>query len=579
MTGHRPARPEREVIASLAARQSYDQLMSEGPGENQEVKGETDLSFAGANVSAETVNDLLLSRSPVGTASFGGSRIDGEVLFKDMIVVGPADFSEAVFESVMNGETSFDGVIFHAFASFKDAIFKQRASFEGATFEGGVSFQGAKFLDQVYFENVRFLGDVSFADAELGTALFSGARFAGKVDLVGVKIGLVGFFNDAVFTQEQSFGPLSATYILFDGSSFAGTPRFEIAADSVSFAGAEFSNGAHLRIRFAAVDLDNVRSVSTVTLSAAQRPFSIPLEDGMRKDIPEIVVTRGAGNAHPELLSLQGVDGSWLRLIDVNLTHCTFQGAHAVDKILIEGRCTFPVTPVGWKTGRTWPGVWRWSTRRTLADEHAWRARRSNGSGWESLPLTPPWKDHSSRPERPMDANELVELYRNFRRAQEDHKNEPGAADFYYGEMEMRRNDKSAPLSERLILTLYWAMSGYGLRAFRALIWLVILIIGGTALFTLVGFGPTTAVVYEPLPSLSNTSASPSYIEVTREGTPPGWHAALDFSIESTTSLLRQPSNPPNLTSTGLAMEIALRIGGPALLGLAALGVRARVKR
>jgi hypothetical protein len=33
----------------------------------------------------------------------------------------------------------------------------------------------------------------------------------------------------------------------------------------------------------------------------------------------------------------------------------------------------------------------------------------------------------------------LAVLYRQLRKAQEDAKNEPGAADFYYGEMEMRR--------------------------------------------------------------------------------------------------------------------------------------------
>jgi hypothetical protein len=53
------------------------------------------------------------------------------------------------------------------------------------------------------------------------------------------------------------------------------------------------------------------------------------------------------------------------------------------------------------------------------------------------------------------------------RKSREDRKNEPGAADFYYGEMEMRRH--SARFWDRFIITLYWALSGYGLRASRAL--------------------------------------------------------------------------------------------------------------
>jgi hypothetical protein len=35
----------------------------------------------------------------------------------------------------------------------------------------------------------------------------------------------------------------------------------------------------------------------------------------------------------------------------------------------------------------------------------------------------------------------VAPLYRALRKAQEDAKDEPGAADFYYGEMEMRRQD------------------------------------------------------------------------------------------------------------------------------------------
>ncbi|MEC4576266.1 hypothetical protein [Streptomyces virginiae] len=57
--------------------------------------------------------------------------------------------------------------------------------------------------------------------------------------------------------------------------------------------------------------------------------------------------------------------------------------------------------------------------------------------------------------------------------AQPDARNEPDAADFCYGEMEMRRHDGDRPHSERLLLTLYWALSGCGLRAPRALAWLL----------------------------------------------------------------------------------------------------------
>ncbi|MFJ9589034.1 hypothetical protein [Streptomyces acidicola] len=59
------------------------------------------------------------------------------------------------------------------------------------------------------------------------------------------------------------------------------------------------------------------------------------------------------------------------------------------------------------------------------------------------------------------------------RKSLEDSKFEPGAADFSYGEMEMRRLDPSRPRDERSLITAYWALSGYGLRAPCALVWLL----------------------------------------------------------------------------------------------------------
>ncbi|GAA4977205.1 hypothetical protein [Streptomyces hyderabadensis] len=60
------------------------------------------------------------------------------------------------------------------------------------------------------------------------------------------------------------------------------------------------------------------------------------------------------------------------------------------------------------------------------------------------------------------------------RKAFEDGKNEPGAADFYYGECEMRRHDLTGTTKgERVLLRGYWLLSGYGLRASCAFTWLL----------------------------------------------------------------------------------------------------------
>ena len=72
----------------------------------------------------------------------------------------------------------------------------------------------------------------------------------------------------------------------------------------------------------------------------------------------------------------------------------------------------------------------------------------------------------------------------------------PGAADFYYGEMEMRPHSREFGIAERAIIWMYWLLSGYGLRASRAFGWLLILIIGSGIAMSYVGFaeGPATCL-------------------------------------------------------------------------------------
>ncbi|MEV0442980.1 hypothetical protein AB0I84_15695 [Streptomyces spectabilis] len=67
----------------------------------------------------------------------------------------------------------------------------------------------------------------------------------------------------------------------------------------------------------------------------------------------------------------------------------------------------------------------------------------------------------------------LAPVYRQLRKSFEDGRDEPGAADLYYDEMTMRRLDTTRPTAERALLAVYWAVSGYGLRASRALGWLL----------------------------------------------------------------------------------------------------------
>jgi hypothetical protein len=143
------------------------------------------------------------------------------------------------------------------------------------------------------------------------------------------------------------------------------------------------------------------------------------------------------------------------------------------------------------------------------------------------------------------DAERLAKIYRALRKGREDEGNAPGAGDFYYGEMEMRRHGQ-ASRPERLVIWLYWLVSGYGLRASRALVALGITVIAFAVALYLVG------------------------LESRDVGT------ALLQSVEGAT--LRS-GDRDLLTGSGQGLQVALRLLGPLFFGLALLALRGRVKR
>lgn len=146
-----------------------------------------------------------------------------------------------------------------------------------------------------------------------------------------------------------------------------------------------------------------------------------------------------------------------------------------------------------------------------MAEERLWRATRPKYSHWAD---TRPDKSAEVQPER------LAGLYRQLRKAQEYAKNEPGAADFYYGEMEMRRHAHTTPAAEHAIIWLYWLISGYGLRALRSLAALIV--VGVAVATTLVGWGFAGTTPPQQLTGTATTTPdSPSQISGTIRTTAP----------------------------------------------------------
>jgi hypothetical protein len=282
----------------------------------------------------------------------------------------------------------------------------------------------------------------------------------------------------------------------------------------------------------------------------------------------------------PRVVAVRRAKVAQLTVSGLDLSACRFAGAHGLDRLTIE-RARFAQPPEPKR--RLARG--RWTRRQTIAEEHHWRRDRSkDAQGWYGAQVRPPeWLEDT---ETPPDPGQIAAVYRALRKGFEDNRDEPGAGDFYYGEMEMRRaaarttaggERRATSLGERLVLWLYWLVAGYGLRTSRALIALAVTILIAAIPLAQWGIEPprtSTNVTSrlstqphgrKPTVSRENKSDSPSY------------GRAVLFATESSISLLRAPE--ANLTASGQTIEIMLRILGPLFFGLAILSLRSRVKR
>jgi hypothetical protein len=517
-----------------------------------------------------------------GPTSFRAARFDGDARFGNVQFLQDTAFGSAAFlgsawfgQTRFGGRASFAGTHFMEFAAFLGAQFKGEAEFVDARFDSRATFVQTRFIRRANFGQVSFEGRAAFDKSYFGgDALFGKVRFQrGATFLESEFIRDVEFtvtlsyadvrFNKAQFRQGGTLGPLLTEYLALDGATFKGPMLIEVNASRMSCLGTRFSEGVTLRVRYAEIAMDGSVLGELSTIAFARGPFRAGPQEFNSELVPEPF---DANRVRPRLLSLRRVDASTLVLADLDLRCCLFAGAHNMDKLSIQGSPSFIGTPAGWKFGRLGGQglpVWRWTQRQVLAEEHRWRAERplppSPGGrphpkrvGWyPPQSQTPDWvREVSDEPIGTLDADRLATLYRALRKAQEDNKNEPGAADFYFGEMEMRRKANATPGVERFILTAYWFISGYALRAWRALAAIVVLL--ALAAWLLISFDGIKS------PTMT-------------------YWAALRYSARTTIGLL--PKDQPVLSPVGDVLQIAIRVIVPVLLGLAVLSVRGRVKR
>jgi hypothetical protein len=137
---------------------------------------------------------------------------------------------------------------------------------------------------------------------------------------------------------------------------------------------------------------------------------------------------------------------------------------------------------------------------------------------------------------------------------------------------------------ERRLLDVYWALSGYGLRAWRAVAALIVLLLACSVLLT----HSTFANVPQPdrISSVDTRTGTVRYAPTPVRGVRPGSKPAVtlaratEFTARESLTVTRGPGIPLlDITGPGTAVDIALRVLAPLLLGLAVLAVRGRTKR
>ncbi|KJS58292.1 hypothetical protein VM95_34230 [Streptomyces rubellomurinus] len=504
------------------------------------------------------LTDPTSGHAVMHTATFAWARFVGKADFTGVEFSGRSVFQAAVFEGpALFGGTVFSGDAVFSQAEFLDArhgpVFS-RSHFEAAADFRRTTHQGEANFDQVQFAKGALFGEAQFA----ATGRFSRCAFAGAAEFHGAEFK-EAVFAGAEFHAARELGVLVCTDNLnLAEAQFHAPVQIRAVAHKVNATKTIWHAQASLVLRYATIDLAYANLAAPFAINHAPNAWG-----GTNTAEARLIAAHPEVTDLPKPTCLRGVDAGHVVLTDCDVSQCLFDGAFHLDQIQLRGNIRFAQPPAGR----------RWTRRNTVIEEHYWR--RLKYTGWNPPTHPTPIRDQPG-PE------DVAALYRQLRKSMEDAKDESGAADFYYGEMEMRRHDSRASRSERRLLSLYWLFSGYGLRASRALYCLLAAMTLTLLLLLLVGL-PNDA----PDPQTTGTLTG-NTIQVTTKTPDPVLNLPLHARFTGERSKKAAivvvnsvvfKSSGQNLTFVGTVIEMLSRISEPVLLGLAALAVRGRLKR
>lgn len=394
-------------------------------------------------------------------------------------------------------------------------------------------------IGQLLLNQTEITGDVQIEHLELSDLFGMALRVGGDLQIGSTFVAGQTFLPDISVA-----GDVTGSNNSFAGSvslvraRVTGAMRFQVSAPDLDLGSSRIQGGGDIRFRGDRINL-RYADLSGPLLLSSSGSFT----------------ENAAQPTRPRLVSVESANVAGLTIAELDLRHCRFAGAHNLSNARIEDSCDLVYTPSGWtRGGRRIPIPVRHSRRRVILEEIEFRARLLPKSAWPGL------LDQNAQLS-PLQPSQIASIYRALRKGREDARDEPGAADFYYGEMEMRRQ---RPLStgadqsvvsgvERAVVSAYWAVSGYSLRAWRAL----------SALCLLIATSSLSIMIRWPqaLPSASDDFTF--LLNAT-------WMSLGAIALRTI-----PPGSPPGL----VRLLTCLAVLGPLLVAFALFAVRGRVKR
>jgi len=153
-------------------------------------------------------------------------NVESEVSIQRTKIRGPLDWSYATFKRVLNFENS----IFEADATFKAITVEKDIFLDNVTFLGIADFSDITVMGIFYSRSATYEKHSIFTEGNFKKRIeVNKSKFEGEADFVGVRIGSCAEFTEAVFKKGASFNS-----VLIEGAAFFNPATFEGEADFLS---------------------------------------------------------------------------------------------------------------------------------------------------------------------------------------------------------------------------------------------------------------------------------------------------------------------------------------------------------